>query len=137
MWHPLVGELYPLPVLETWWDTLSIDFIVELPKSSGHDVVIMVVDLVSKRAYFILMYTIVTTEEAARLFLHHVWKLHRLPRWVVLDKGPQFITPFTQELYRLLRIRLASSTAWYPQMNEQTECVNQELDQYLCIFVNK
>ena len=32
---------------------------------------------------------------------------------------------------------MASSTAWHLQTNGQTERVNQELDQYLWLFVNK
>ena len=49
----------------------------------------------------------------------------------------QFIAHFTKELYCLLEIKLASSTAWHPQTNGQTEHINQELDQYLQLFVNK
>jgi len=119
------------------WDTLSVDFVVELLESSGHDAVMTVVDAVSKRVYFIPMHTTVIAEGAARLFLHYVWKLHGLPKRVVSDRGPQFIALFTKELYRLLGIRLSSSTAWHPQMNGQTECVNQELDQFLRLFVNE
>ena len=44
---------------------------------------------------------------------------------------------FTRELYRLLGIRIAASTAYHPQTDGQTECVNQELEQYLCLFVNE
>jgi len=79
----------------------------------------------------------VTAEEAARLFLHQVWKLHSLPKCVILDYRPQFVVRFTKELYCLLGIKLASSTAWHPQTNRQMEHVNQELDQYLWLFVNK
>ena len=79
----------------------------------------------------------VTAEGAARLFLHQVWKLHGLLKYVISDRRPQFVACFTRELYRLLGIKLASSTAWYPQTDGQTECVNQELDQYLQLFVNK
>ena len=109
----------------------------ELPLSSGHNAVMTVVDSVLKRAHFILTHTTVTAEEAAKLFLHQVWKLHGLPKCVISDHGPQFIARFTRELYRLLGIKLASSTAWHPQTDGQTECVNQELDQYLRLFVNK
>ena len=44
---------------------LSVDFMVELPESSRHDAVMMVVDAVSKRVHFILTHTMVTAEEAA------------------------------------------------------------------------
>jgi len=96
-----------------------------------------VVDAVSKRVHFIPMHTMVTVEGAARLFLHYVWKLHSLLKCVVSDHRPQFVALFTKELYRLLGIRISSSTAWHPQTDRQTERVNQELDQFLCLFVNE
>jgi len=114
-----------------------VDFVVELPLSSGHGAVMTVVDSVSKRAHFIPTHTTVTVEGAARLFLHQVWKLHGLPTCVVSDCGPQFVARFTRELYRLLGIKLASSMVWHPQTDGQMEHVNQELDQYLQLFVNK
>jgi len=79
----------------------------------------------------------VTAEGAAWLFLHQVWKLHSLPKYIVSDHRSQFIACFTRELYHLLGTKLVSSTAWHPQTNRQTECINQELDQYLQLFVNK
>jgi len=132
-----VGELHPLRIPDSRWDTLSVDLVVELPLSSGHDAVMTVVDSVSKRAHFIPTHTMVTAEGAARLFLHQVWKLHGLPKHVVSDHRPQFVACFTKELYRLLGIKLASSTAWHPQTDGQTERVNQELDQYLRLFINE
>jgi len=76
----LVGKLYPLWILDSHWDTLIVDFVVELPLFSRHDAVMTVVDSVSKRAYFILTHTTVTAEGAARLFLYQVWKLHGVMR---------------------------------------------------------
>jgi len=111
--------------------------VVKLPESSGYDAVMTVVDAVSKRVYFIPMHTMVTAEGAAQLFLYYVWKLHGLPKHVVFNCGPQFIALFTKELYRLLGIQISSSTAWHPQTDGQTERVNQEFDQFLCLFVNK
>jgi len=116
---------------------LSVDFMVELPESSGHDTVMMVMDTVSKRVYFIPMHTMVTVEGAAQLFLHYVWKLHGLLKRVVSDCGSQFVASFTKELYRLLGIQISFSIAWYPQTDGQTERVNQKLNQFLCLFVNK
>jgi hypothetical protein len=89
--HAPYGELQPLPVPPEWWDTISMDFIMELPESQGFNAIMVVVDLVAKRAHFVPIHTIVTANRTARLFLHHIWKLHGLPRRVVSDRGPQFI----------------------------------------------
>jgi len=135
--HSPVGELQLLSIPDAQWDMLSVNFVVELLESSGHDAIITVIDSVSKRVHFILTHTTVTAKGAARLFLHHVWKLHSLPKHVVSDHRPQFVASFTKELYRLLGIRLSSSTAWHPQTDRQTECINQELNQFLRLFVNE
>jgi len=106
----------------------------ELLLSSGCDTVMTVADSVSKQTHFILIHMMVTVEGAAR---HQVWKLYGLLKYIVSDHGPQFVAHFTKELYHLLGIKLASSTAWYPQTNGQMERINQELDQYLQLFVNE
>jgi len=102
--HFLVGELQPLSVPDTRWDTLSVNFVVKLLESSRHDAIMTVVDSISKRVHFVPTYTTVTVEGAARLFLHHIWKLYSLPKHVVSDHRPQSVASFTKELYRLLDI---------------------------------
>ncbi|KAF4569440.1 hypothetical protein EYR36_009231 [Pleurotus pulmonarius] len=135
--HPPMGELHPLPIPDERWDRLSVDFIVELPESDGFDAVMNVVDSVSKRAHFIPTHTTVSALGSANLYLQNVWKLHGLPRSVVSDRGPQFVAEFTREVYRMLGIKLAASTAYHPQSDGQTERTNQELESYLRIFVGE
>ena len=55
----LVDELHPLWILDSRWDTLSVDFVMELPLSSRHDAVMTVVDSVLKQAHFIPTHTTV------------------------------------------------------------------------------
>ena len=69
-----------------------------------------------------------TAARAANLYLCNVWKLHGLPWKVISDRGPQFIALFMKELCHLLGIEIASSTAYHPQTDGQTERVNQELE---------
>ena len=113
-WHPPIGELSPLPIPESRWDTISIDFIVELPESHGYDTIMNVMDSVSKVSHFIPTHTTITTLGAAHLFLAHVWKLHGLLKQVVSDCGLQFIAELMQELYCLLSIKLAATTYSLP-----------------------
>jgi transposase InsO family protein len=96
-----------------------------------------VVNSLTKRAHFILTHTTLNAKGTALLFLRGVWKHHGTPRVVVSDRGPQFVTTFTRELYKLLGIKLATSTAYHPQTDGQTERVNQVLEGYLRIFTSR
>jgi len=99
-------ELYSLPMLNTSWETISINFIVEFPESTEFDMIMAVVDSISKRAYFIPTHTIITIENAIRLFQHHIWKLHSLYIYIciVSNRRLQFVVLFTKELYYLLGV---------------------------------
>ena len=44
---------------------------------------------------------------------------------------------FTRELYWLLGIKLVTTMVYHPQSDGQTERVNQELEQYMHLFVNQ
>ena len=135
--QPPTGHLEPLPTPDTRWHTVSVDFIVELPQSDGHDAIMVVVDSLTKRVHFLPVNTTITAVGSARQFRDHVWKLHGLPTRIVSDRGPQFTAEFTTEVYRLLGIEAAKTTAYHPQADGQTERVNQELEQYLRLFCSE
>jgi transposase InsO family protein len=119
------------------WDTISVDFIVKLPESHGYDAIMNIIDSVTKRTHFIPTHTTITAKGAAHLYLREVWKHHGTPQVVLSDRGSQFTARFTRKLYKLLGIKLATSMAYHPQTNGQTEHVNQELEGYLCIFTSR
>ena len=131
------GQLHPLPILDAPWDTISVDFIVELLESNKKDAIIVVVDSVTKPSHFVGTVTTLSATGTAQLYLQHIWKHHGLPNKVVSDRGPQFVAEFTKELYWILRIKLAATTAYHPQGDGQMEWVNQELKQYLRLFTNQ
>jgi hypothetical protein len=93
---------------------ISVDFIVELPESHGYETIMNIVDSVTKCAHFIPMHTTITAKGAAQLYLWDVWKHHGTLRVVLSDRGPHFIAGFMRELYKLLGIKLAMSTAYHP-----------------------
>jgi hypothetical protein len=78
----------------------------------------------------------VESEGVARLFRDNVWRHHGLFEQVISDRGPQFVSAFTRDLYSLLGIKLSASTAYHPQTDGQTERMNQEVEAYLRMFCN-
>jgi len=77
-----------------------------------------------------------TAEGLARLFRDNVWQLHGLPESIISDRGPQFAAGLMRELNKMLGIKTKLSTAFHPQTDRQTERMNQELEQYLCMFID-
>ena len=112
------------------------DFITKLPLAQGYDSILVVVDRLTKIAYFIPTMQKTLAEGLARLFRNNVWKLHGLPESIISDRGPQFIAGLIKELNKMLEIKSKLSMAFHPQTDGQTERVNQELEQYLRIFID-
>ena len=67
-----MGELEPLLIPGQCWDTISVDFIMELPEAHGYDAVMNVLDLVSKQAHFIPTTTTIMALRAAQLYMAYV-----------------------------------------------------------------
>ena len=132
--HAPYGQLHPLPIPSGPWKSVSMDFIVELPKSEGYDAIYVCVDRLTKMAHFIPTNTTVTAEQTAQLFYRHIWKHHGLPADIVSDRGTQFVAKFTRHLLERLDIQGNRSTAYHPQSDGQTERVNQTLEQYLRVY---
>ena len=76
------------------------------------------------------------SKELARLFRDNVWKLHGLPESVISDRGPQFIARLMRKLNKILEIETKLSMAYYPQTDGQMERTNQELEQYLRMYID-
>ena len=87
-------------------------------------------------AHFIATTEKTLAEGLAKLFRDQVWKLHGLPESIVSDRGAQFVAGMMKELNNLLEIQTKLSTAYHPQTDRQTERINQELEQYLRVFIN-
>jgi hypothetical protein len=112
------------------------DFIVELPESQGYNAILVAADRHTKRAHFVPSVSAVSAEGMARLFQDHVWKHHGWAQKIITDRGTQFTAKFTRALNQLLGMETALSMAYHPQMDGQTEWLNQELEQYLQLYVN-
>ena len=118
------------------WSHISADFITKLPLAQGYDTILVVCDRFSKIAHFIATMEKTSTERLAKLFQDQVWRLHGLLESIISDRGVQFAAGMIKELNNLLGIQTKLSTAYHPQMDGQTERINQELEQYLRVFID-
>ena len=65
-----------------------------------------------------------SAEGLARLFRDNVWKLHRLPESIVLNRELQFAAEITKKLNRILGIKTRLLISYYLQTDGQIERIN-------------
>jgi len=126
----------PNSIPEKPWTHILADFITKLPLAQGYDTILVVVDRLTKMVHFIPTTERTSAEGLARLFRDNVWKLHGLPESIISDRGPQFTAGLMRELNQILQIKSKMSTAFHSQTDGQMERVNQELEQYLRMFID-
>lgn len=78
-----------------------------------------------------------TASTVARLFMEISGKIHGMPRSLVFDHDPLFISLFWQELFKLSGTKLHMSFAYHPQSDGQTKVTNRVIKQYLRAFVHR
>jgi len=130
------GKLMPNKAPEKPWMHITADFITKLPLAQGYNAILVVCNQLMKIAHFIPTTNKTLAEGLARLFRDHVWKLHGLPESIISDRGAQFVANLMRGLNQILGIETRLSTAFHPQTDRQTEQTNQELEQYLRIFID-
>ena len=130
------GKLRQNEATSAPWKDIATDCITGLPEAQGYDTLFVTCCCYTKQAHIILTTTETSARGLAVLFRDHVWKLHGLPETALSDRGPQFSAEFMKELNDILGIKTKLSMAYHPQTDGQMERVNQEIEQYLRLFVS-
>jgi hypothetical protein len=128
----LVGMLQPLPIPKWKWETISMDFIIELPKSTKQtDEIMVVVDKLSKAAHCILVKSTCKVIDIANIFIKEIFRLHGIPKSTISDKDIKFTSNFWKSLFVGFGTKLLFSKAYHPQFYGQTERLNKVLEDML------
>ena len=131
------GKLMPLDLPQRKWDHVAIDFIVGMPLQQGCDTILTVVDKATKMCHFIACSEKISAKEVAKLFWHHVGRLHGIPSVVISDRDVRFTSRFWRELWRVLGTDLRMGSGFHPESSGQIERFNQLLEQTLRCTVHQ
>src|SRR3979490_528403 len=134
--HKPYGLLKQLPVLEKPLNSISMDFIEQLPASSEFMAILVIVDYFSKQGIFIPTTDMITLPKLTKLFVLHVFSKHGIPSHVTSDRGSEFVSHFWHSLGKALDMKLHYTLGYHPEGDGQTERTNQTLEQYLHVYCN-
>jgi hypothetical protein len=71
------------------------DFIVGLhPIGRKFNSFWVIIDRLTRSAHFILVHTFYRAEKYAELYISRILCLHGVPKTIISDRGPQFVTDF-------------------------------------------
>ncbi|GJY05139.1 putative reverse transcriptase domain-containing protein [Tanacetum coccineum] len=105
------------------------DFIIKLPRTSnGHDSIWVIVDRLTKSAYFLPIREDFKMDRLARLYLNEIMARYGVPILIISDRDSCFTSRFWQSMQDALGTCLDMSTAYHPQTDGQSECTIQTLE---------
>nr|GEW62261.1 reverse transcriptase domain-containing protein [Tanacetum cinerariifolium] len=99
--------------------------------TSGHDMIWIIVDRLTKLAHFLAIREDFNTEKLARLYIDVIVARHGVPVSIISDRDGRFTSHFWQMVHKALGTKLDLSTSYHPQMDGQSERIIQALEDML------
>ncbi|GKD22850.1 putative reverse transcriptase domain-containing protein [Tanacetum coccineum] len=136
-WPNMKAKISTNVKIPKWkWENITIDFVTKLPKTAtGQDTIWVIVDRLTKSAYFLLVREDDSLEKLIRHYLKEVVSRHGVSVSIIFDRVSRFASHFWRSLHKALGTRLDMSTAYHPQTNGQSERTIQTLEDMLCACV--
>nr|GEU32856.1 putative ribonuclease H-like domain-containing protein [Tanacetum cinerariifolium] len=131
--HQKPSGLLQQPEIPEWkWEKITMDLVTKLPKSSsGHDAIWVVVDRLTKSAYFLPIHEDYKTEKLARIYINEIVARHGVPVSIISDCNGRFTSHLWQALQKALGTKLNMSTTYHPETDGQSERTTQTLEDML------
>ena len=120
-----------MPLVNVAFDKVSIDLIGPISPMSerGHRYILTMVDFATRYPEAIPLRTI--DSESIAEALVNIFSRVGVPRVLLSDNGPQFVSDIMQEVTRLLSIKLVHSTIYHPMSNGLVEKFNGTIKRML------
>ena len=135
-YHKPYRSLKQLSISKWPWNFISMDFIKKLLSSSGFDIILVIVDQLTKQVIFIPAHDTIMSTDLAHLFILHMFSKHGVSSHITSNRGSEFMSNFFRSLGTTLDMWLHFTSGYHPKGDGQTEHTNQTLKQYLCVYCN-
>nr|GEU85326.1 hypothetical protein [Tanacetum cinerariifolium] len=119
IWVPLKGDVKTLIIDEAHKSKYSIHLRAAKMTSSGHDTIWVIVDRLTKSAYFLPMREDYKMDRLAILYLNEIVARHGVSISIISNRDSRFTLRFWQSMQEGLGTRLDMSTAYHPQADGQ------------------
>nr|GEX79528.1 putative reverse transcriptase domain-containing protein [Tanacetum cinerariifolium] len=131
--HPGADKMYYNLRDLYWWPGMKRDIAEYVSKclTSRHDAIWVVVDRLTKSAYFLPIREDYKTEKLARIYINEIIARHGVPVSIISDRDGRFTSHLWQALQKALGTNLNMSTAYHPETDGQSERTIQTLEDML------
>ncbi|GKC80359.1 putative reverse transcriptase domain-containing protein [Tanacetum coccineum] len=116
--HPGADKMYYDLRDMYWWPGMKKDIALT---RSGHDAIWVIVDRLTKSAYFLPMHEDYKMDRLARLYLNEIVVRHGVSISIISDRDSRFTSRLWLSIQEALGTRLDMSTAYHPHTNGQSE----------------
>ncbi|GKC10910.1 reverse transcriptase domain-containing protein, partial [Tanacetum coccineum] len=116
------------PEIFMWkWERITMDFITKLPKtSSGHDTIWVIIDRLTKSAYFIPTRSTNSMETLTRLYIKEIVSRHGVPISTISDRDSHFTSRFCNH-YKVLWVLKTSTYSVVSVMRDSSTNIRDGL----------
>ena len=98
--------------------------------------IVVIVDWFMKMIQLKATTTNIFSKGIAKIYRDKIWKLYRIPRKILSNRGSQFTLKYIEDFTKVLRTTRQLSMAYHPQTDGQTEWINQEMGTFLWHYIN-
>jgi hypothetical protein len=128
--------LHPFPILEWKWEVVTIDYITNMPRIvKQYDSIMVVVEKMNKATHFIPVKTTHKATNIADIYMREFFWLHGVPKEMVSERDPKFISNFWKGLFKGFGTNLNISTTYHPESNGKTKRTNRIIEDMLRMYV--
>lgn len=130
------SPLHPLPVPDTRFDTVALDFISPLPVEDSFDMILTITDTLGADIHIIPIKSTITVPKVATVLFNEWYCENGLMLNLISDHDALFTSEVWQELHKLTGVRLQMSTAYHLETDGSSKCTNKTITQAIWYHVD-